>query len=421
MRVSRRWTSPTGIVVAGSPCPPRSWRGGSGPRRLRWRPIHRSAATVAGPQAAWRRAGPAGTGDVSRPTRSGRGCPDPRIGPDDRLVSGGLGQRDRAVGQLGADRDHLLADPRQPEIRDLEGTFLGHQQVARLDVAVAVQPLAQGVLQTDAELIAEPERPRQVEPGRPDPSVQIAALHQLEDHVGPAVEDLDRVRPHDVRMLAELGPDPALRGKPADPDAALQEFTAQGLEGDHFAPGFPEVVVDHVDEAHPAFMDVEHLESVADPVSDRYGRWHEGSPLPRSSTTPRPACPARPADPQTFLNIRGRLAFGSVSLKFIGVLPELLGPRRGKAARDRWESQSDPAGRRARGDGSGRPARSGGSSLDGMRYPSGGWYRPGGFSRAGSSPGTAPGPEVGTRLDRPDDGHQRLGVNQLLERDVVEV
>ena len=150
---------------------------------------------------------------------------------------GGLGQRDRAVGQLGAHGHHLLADPRQPEIGDLQRPFLGHQQVARLDVAVAVQPLAQGVLQPDAELVAEPQRPRQVQPGRADPSVQVAALHQLEDHVRPAVDDLDRVRPDDVRVLAELGPDPALGGEPADPDAAPQQLAAQGLEGNHLAPG----------------------------------------------------------------------------------------------------------------------------------------------------------------------------------------
>ena len=202
--------------------------------------------------------------------------PVPRIGEDDRLPRRGLGQRDRAVGQLGTERHHLLADPRQPEIGDLERPLLGHQQVARLDVAVAMQPLAEGVLHPDAELVAEPQRLRQVEPGRSDPSMQVAALDQLQDHIRPAVDDLHRVGPDDVRMLAELGPDPALRGEPADPDATLHQLAAQGLEGNHLAPGLAEVIVHHVDEAHPAFVDVEHLEPVADPVADRYGRWHEG-------------------------------------------------------------------------------------------------------------------------------------------------
>ena len=163
--------------------------------------------------------------------------PVPRIGPDDRVTDGGFGQRDRAIGQLGPHGHHLLADPRQPEVGDLERAVLGHQQVARLDVAVAVQPLAQGVLQPHAELVAEPQDPRQVQPGRADPSVQVAALHQLEHHVRPAVDDLDRVGPDDVRVLAELDPDPAFRGEPADPDAASQQFVSQGLERDDLTPG----------------------------------------------------------------------------------------------------------------------------------------------------------------------------------------
>src|SRR5262249_40136447 len=48
-----------------------------------------------------------------------------------------------------------------------------------------------------------------------------------------------------------------------------------------------QVVVDHVDPTHAPFVDVEHLESIADPVSDGDLARHAGPPFP----------PRFPADP----------------------------------------------------------------------------------------------------------------------------
>ena len=128
-----------------------------------------------------------------------------------------------------------------------------------------------------AELIAEPQRPRQVEPRRTDPAVQIAPLDQLEYDVWPSVDDLDRVRPDDVRVFAELHPEPAFRGEPADPDATPQQLAAQCLERNDLGARTTHLVVDHVNQAHSPFVDVEDLEPSTDPVSHRIGAHHEGN------------------------------------------------------------------------------------------------------------------------------------------------
>ena len=54
----------------------------------------------------------------------------------------------------------------------------------------------------------------QVPPARQ--TVQVAALHELEHDIGLSVDNLDRVGPDDVGVFAELGPDPAFRGEPAN-------------------------------------------------------------------------------------------------------------------------------------------------------------------------------------------------------------
>ena len=145
-----------------------------------------------------------------------------------------------------------------------------------------MQPLAHRVLHAHAELLSDPQDPRQVQPGRADPPVQVAALDQFEHDVRTRVDDLDRVRPNDVRMIAQLRPEPALGGEPADPDGASQQLAAQSLESHHLTAGLAQVVVDHVDQAHAPFVDVEDLESITDPVSDRDETRHEGSLLPHS-------------------------------------------------------------------------------------------------------------------------------------------
>ena len=130
------------------------------------------------------------------------------------------------------------------------------------------------------ELDAEPERLGQVEPGCTDPANQIPPLHQFENHVWLAVKDLDRVGLHDVGVLAKLDPEPALGGEPRTADLVAQELVLQGLERDNRPPGFAQMVVDHVDQAHSTFVDVEDLEPVTDPISHlpnaRHGR------IPRS-------------------------------------------------------------------------------------------------------------------------------------------
>jgi hypothetical protein len=192
----------------------------------------------------------------------------PRVGPDNRLGSNAVGEWNRAIGQLGADGDQFLADPRQAKVGDFERPIFGYEQIAGLDVTMTLQPLARCMLHSQTELVPEPHRLGHVEPGGTDPPCQVASLHELEDHVRPAFDDLDRVCPHDVAMLAKLNPEPALSGKPADADPAAQKLVAQGLERNHATAPHALVVVDHVDNAHASLVDVEDLESASNPVSD---------------------------------------------------------------------------------------------------------------------------------------------------------
>src|SRR5262249_3493945 len=96
----------------------------------------------------------------------------PRVEPDDRLRDRSLGQRNRVVGAwpVEAGGKQFVADARDPEVGDLERSFRGEQEVARLDIAVASQPLSDRVFHAQAELDAEPKGLRQVNPGRPDPA-----------------------------------------------------------------------------------------------------------------------------------------------------------------------------------------------------------------------------------------------------------
>src|SRR5262249_3019003 len=101
--------------------------------------------------------------------------------------------------------------------------------------------------------------------------------------------DLDRMRPDDIRMLPQPGPEPAFRGKPADPDPAPHQLAPQSLERDHLPARASQVVIYDIDQAHPAFVDVEDLEPVAQPFSHRNGARHAASP-PSCSMCP-PLCP----------------------------------------------------------------------------------------------------------------------------------
>ena len=193
-----------------------------------------------------------------------------------------IGQRDRAVGKLGTKRHHLLADPRQAEVGDLQDAVLGDKQIAGLDVAMAAQPLPRGVLHSLAELDAKPQRLDKVEPAATDPANQVPALNQLHNNVRLTLDDLDRVRLDDVRMSTELHPEPALGGKPRPPDLVTQQFVLQGLECDHRPTGFAQVVVDHVDQAHSTFVHVEDLEPVTDPVAHTPDAHHGEYPIPGS-------------------------------------------------------------------------------------------------------------------------------------------
>ena len=73
-------------------------------------------------------------------------------------------------------------------------------------------------------------------------------------------------------MFTELHPEPAFRGKPADPDATAQQFVAQRLKRDDLRARTTHLVVDHVNQAHSPFVDVEDLEPSTDPVSHRSRR-----------------------------------------------------------------------------------------------------------------------------------------------------
>src|ERR1700758_666403 len=97
--------------------------------------------------------------------------------------------------------------------------------------------------------------------------MQVTALQQLQDHVRPVIDDLDRVGADDIGMLAELGPDPALRGESADSGAAPHQFATQGLQRDYLAAGLAEVIVHDEDQAHATFVNIEYLEPIADPPS----------------------------------------------------------------------------------------------------------------------------------------------------------
>ena len=152
---------------------------------------------------------------------------------------------------------------------------------------MAAQPLPRGVLHSLAELDAKPQRLNKVEAAATDPANQVPALNQLQNNVRLALDDLDRVRLDDIRMLTELHPEPALRGKPRPPDLVTQQFVLQGLECDHRPTGFAQVVVDHVDQAHSTFVHVEDLESVTDPVAHTPDAHHERVPHPRISSACR--------------------------------------------------------------------------------------------------------------------------------------
>ena len=107
-------------------------------------------------------------------------------------------------------------------------------------------------------------------------------------------------------MLAELGPDPAFRGEPADPDATLHQLAAQGLERNDLRARTAQVVVDHVDQAHSPFVDVEDLEPIADPVSDRDGAGHEGNLRLVSVDDSAFVSPARPAKAECLIYASGK-------------------------------------------------------------------------------------------------------------------
>src|SRR5262245_22721747 len=94
------------------------------------------------------------------------------------------------------------------------------------------------------------------------------------------------MRPHDIRMFAELHPQPAFRGETADADTASQQLAPKGLERNHLGARTIHLVVDHVHQAHTAFVNVEDLEPAANPVSHAQRARHEKY-LPPAALCPR--------------------------------------------------------------------------------------------------------------------------------------
>ena len=140
------------------------------------------------------------------------------------------------------------------------------EQVLGLDVAVAMQPLLHRVLHPQAELDGEPQDLPEVEPRRADPAPEVAAGDQLQDGVRLPLDLLDGVGPDDVGVAVQLDPGAALGGEAGDRLAVAEELVAQGLDRQDPLAGGPLVVVDDVDEPHPAGVDVEDLVTVGDPV-----------------------------------------------------------------------------------------------------------------------------------------------------------
>ena len=134
----------------------------------------------------------------------------------------GLSQGNGSVRQDGTYGQQFIGNPCQAEICDFENAVLGDEQVARLDVAMTLQPLSQGVFHAHAKLVAKLQRPSQVQPRCTDPATQIAPLNELKQHVKASFDHFNRVRPDDIRMIAELDPDPAFRGETADPGTTAQ-------------------------------------------------------------------------------------------------------------------------------------------------------------------------------------------------------
>ena len=93
--------------------------------------------------------------------------------------------------------------------------------------------------------------------GRADPADQVSTLHQLQNHVRLALDDLHGMGLHDVRVLAKLHPEPALRGEPRPPDPMAEQLVLERLEGHDRPAGLDQMVMSHIDQAHPAFVDVE--------------------------------------------------------------------------------------------------------------------------------------------------------------------
>ena len=79
-----------------------------------------------------------------------------------------------------------------------------------------------------------------------------------------------------VRVLAELHPEPTLLCKPAQPEATSQQLAPKCLERNHLRARTIHLVVDHVNQAHSPLVDVEDLESPADPVSQLKCAHHGG-------------------------------------------------------------------------------------------------------------------------------------------------
>ena len=134
----------------------------------------------------------------------------------------------------------LVANDGQAEVGDLERAVLGDHEVARLDVAVAAQSLADRVLHPQAELDAQVQGRARVELGRPDPLAEVAAGDQLQDDVRLAVEHLDRVGVDDVRVEPRPDPESAPRRRtgPSSPRRASHSSRSV-LIATIFRPGGP--------------------------------------------------------------------------------------------------------------------------------------------------------------------------------------
>ena len=140
-----------------------------------------------------------------------------------------------------------------PKICDFQGSVLGDEHVSRFDVPVNHLHGPCGVLHTVAELDAEVQGTRDIDPSFLDPIPQVAAINILHHDINLAMELLNELCLHDVGVQPQLNPGVGL------PLQGLLGFFVPGfllletLQGHQFLEDI--LIIYYINRAHTAFAD----------------------------------------------------------------------------------------------------------------------------------------------------------------------